>query len=116
MAGGVFGYDVRSETPVLLKPPPFRDVPDALLEAPRELRDGDDVRITQWLEEDYGITITPQQSGAVVNAVAEAAPFDRLLEYLEGLRWDGVDRLNTFLSIYFSADDTPLPRPWGAAG
>jgi Virulence-associated protein E len=39
--------------------------------------------------------------------------FDPVLEYLDGLRWDGVSRLDAWLIKYLSADDTALNRAIG---
>jgi hypothetical protein len=38
---------------------------------------------------------------------------DPLLEYLDPLQWDGVERLDTWLTTYFGADDSDLHRAWG---
>jgi predicted P-loop ATPase len=39
--------------------------------------------------------------------------FDPLLDYLDGLQWDGKRRLDRWLSVYCKADDTPLNRAFG---
>ena len=39
--------------------------------------------------------------------------FDPVLDYLNGLSWDGVSRLDTWLTTYMSAADTPLSRAIG---
>src|SRR5262249_41446927 len=39
--------------------------------------------------------------------------FDPVLDYLDGLTWDGIPRIDTWLPIYLSADDTPLNREIG---
>jgi hypothetical protein len=39
--------------------------------------------------------------------------FDPVRDYLDGLRWDGVPRLDTWLIKYGGADDTPLNRAIG---
>jgi len=41
---------------------------------------------------------------------AERARFDTAARWLESLHWDGVRRVETFLIVYFSADDTPYIR------
>jgi predicted P-loop ATPase len=39
--------------------------------------------------------------------------FDPLLDYLDGLQWDGKPRLDRWLIVYCKADDTPLNRAFG---
>jgi predicted P-loop ATPase len=45
----------------------------------------------------------------------EANQFDPVLDYLAGLRWDGVPRLDRWLTTYMGAPDTPLNRAAGRA-
>ena len=45
-----------------------------------------------------------------VEYVASCHAFDSAIEWLSGLDWDGVPRIDTFLSSYFSAADTPYVR------
>lgn len=104
---GVLGFDERAEEPVFLRPPPFHDCPAHIRAAPRALRDSDDVWTAQWLEQVHGVTIPVTQIGAVVNAVASATPFDQVREYLEGVRWDLVPRLDRWLSDYLGAPVSP---------
>jgi Virulence-associated protein E/Bifunctional DNA primase/polymerase, N-terminal len=46
----------------------------------------------------------------VVALVASENPFDSAQEWLAGLQWDGVPRVETFLETYFSAEDTAYIR------
>jgi virulence-associated protein E len=39
--------------------------------------------------------------------------FDPVREYLDGLKWDGVPRIDGWLTRYCGADDTPLNRAFG---
>jgi Virulence-associated protein E len=41
------------------------------------------------------------------------SPFNPLLDYLNGLRWDGIPRLGSWLAKYLGAEDTPLNRAIG---
>ena len=46
--------------------------------------------------------------------LARHNPFHPVLEYLDGLKWDGVPRLDTWLVRYCKAEDTPINRAIGA--
>src|SRR5262249_49566476 len=53
---------------------------------------------------------------AVIDAVTRIAlnyRFNPALDYLEGLRWDGRPRIDTWLSDYCGADNNPLNRAIG---
>ena len=39
--------------------------------------------------------------------------FNSVQNYLRGLKWDGTERLATWLTVYCGAEDTPLHREWG---
>jgi predicted P-loop ATPase len=39
--------------------------------------------------------------------------FDPVRDYLDGLRWDGVSRVDRWLIDYCGAEDTPLNRAFG---
>jgi hypothetical protein len=39
--------------------------------------------------------------------------FDPIVDYINGLDWDGVERLEEWLSTYLGAEDTPLNRAIG---
>ncbi len=95
---GVLGYDERAEEPMFVGPPPFRDAPTTRV--PRPLVDADAVRAAQWLEERHGVTVSLPQVHAVMDAVAVTAPFDRVREYLDCRAWDGVPRLDSWLSHF----------------
>jgi hypothetical protein len=72
---------------------PFADVPAASL----------DVAITNWLLLNYGLAMKPHEVGAQILYVARLNSYDPLREYLMGLRWDGVPRVNLFAEQYLGA-------------
>jgi hypothetical protein len=45
--------------------------------------------------------------------MCEKNSYNAITEYLNGLQWDGKPRLDTWLSVYLGATDTPLHREWG---
>lgn len=77
---------------------------------PRTLRESDYQNAVMWLE---SLHMTPKTSSIkpVIGSVAEAHQFDRLREYLEGLVWDGVPRVDSFFRKYTGAmDATKYPE------
>lgn len=69
-----------------------------------------------WTDSERVLSFLPAQSVFAELALDEAErnAFDPLAEYLTGLRWDGVPRLNGFAAKYLGADDTALHREFGA--
>lgn len=74
--------------------------------------DYDDTMLADWLQH-RGIMITPTVAAAAAHAAATEAPFHPIREYLNSLQWDGVPRINTWLSKYCFAKDTPYTRAAG---
>jgi len=107
---GVFAYDAFKLRVTLQRRPPW----DWRLNhwEPRVLQDRDYSEAVMWLEARY---MTPKVSNiaAVIQTVAEHHSFDRLTEYLEGLRWDQRPRLEKWLSYYMGVDDSEYARTVG---
>ena len=51
--------------------------------------------------------------GEALERECERNEFDPVAEYLRGLRWDGLGRLDRWLSSYLGAKDNPLNRAFG---
>ena len=71
---------------------------------PRPVTPHDDLLITDWLQT-QGIIVNPSTAAQAIEAVAQERPFHPVREYLDGLRWDGVPRLKTWLADYLGADE-----------
>lgn len=76
---------------------------------PRVLKETDFQNCVMWLE---SLHMTPKASGisSVIQAVAEKHSYDRLRDYLTGLEWDRVPRIDHLAHKYLGADDTPYTR------
>jgi predicted P-loop ATPase len=48
-----------------------------------------------------------------VTRIALEYKFNPILDYLDGLKWDGLKRIDTWLTVYLGAEDTPLHRAMG---
>jgi putative DNA primase/helicase len=81
----------------------------------RPLKDVDDVSLTRWVSEVYGLeyrTGTAREQVALVATENRAHP---VREYLAGLTWDGQPRLAHLLSDYFGAEHDELHASIGKA-
>lgn len=68
--------------------------------------DLDDTRALEWLQKMGCFLTTPQAAGRAVEAVASERSVHPLREYLEGLKWDGVERLRHWLADFCGAEQT----------
>jgi putative DNA primase/helicase len=80
----------------------------------RPLTEFDDLKATEWLQSpDVRIMVGSGTAREAVQSVAYEARFHPVLEWLESLKWDDEERLNTWLTTYFGVPDTPLARAFG---
>lgn len=111
---GIIVYnDARGEVQ-LVAPPPFVDtepgawVPERLSLALR-------AKIVIWLERKWRLKVTTKMVGEAIEAIARSRVVNPVRDYLQGVKWDGVPRLNTWLVRYCGAEDTAYTRGVGAA-
>ena len=74
-----------------------------------EWGDRDDANLRVWLEKNYDITGKDKINDALA-AVLTRHSYHPIREYLNGLKWDGVKRLDRLIIDYLGAQDTPLNR------
>ena len=74
---------------------------------PRRWRDADNAGLRLYMEKMYSITGKDKIRDAKDNYF-DAHTRHPVREYLEGLRWDGVPRLDKLVIDYLGAEDTPL--------
>lgn len=74
----------------------------------REIREADSIKISHWIERAYGLTCSSGQVYEAIQAIADDEQIHPVRSYLEGLRWDGQERIGTLLPAYIGATDTPL--------
>ncbi len=105
--GGVLAYDEFANQVVKLKPPPF----DGGKAGPWD--DVDDLRTVIWLSQIYSVNMKkPTVTDAAV-AVANERRFHPVRQYLAGLKWDGKERLPTWLHDYLGAAANEYTRAVG---
>lgn len=78
---------------------------NAARHGPRKLDDQDAVDVTLWIEAAKNLRCDENLAGRMLWRAAKDHPVDRLREYLLAPRWDGIQRLDTWLSVYLGADD-----------
>lgn len=78
----------------------------------RELKDSDYVDIRLMLEAD-GFEPNSKDVPAAVIRTSEDRTYNPVADYLNGLSWDGVARLERWLCEIFGAEDTEINRAFG---
>jgi predicted P-loop ATPase len=100
---GVLGYDEFRSLAVWLKKPEFSVEYDIEFERGKPLEELDVDRITYWLSERWGVSLNPDRCARIIDTVAQQNRFHPVREYLEGLEWDGVNRIDDWLFRYAHA-------------
>jgi len=108
-AGALVFDEFRQEIMVARKLP----WDDHALPLPRPWADADDVRCAEWLQR-REINVPPVVVSRSVIAVARDVRIHPVRDYLNGLVWDGMQRLDSWALTYLGAEDTPLNRAFGA--
>ena len=96
---GVLAFNEFGFGTVVLRPAPWGIVPKG------EWTDHEDRLAAEWLQR-QGILVSVEVAGQAVQTAARDHPFHAVRTYLQKLRWDGVERLDRWLSTYLGAEDT----------
>ena len=105
--GGVLAFNEFGFGTVVLRPAPWGVVPNG------EWTDHEDRLATEWLQR-QGILVSVEVAGQAVQTAARDHPFHPVRAYLQGLEWDGVERVDRWLSSYLGAEDTEYSRAVGS--
>jgi len=76
-------------------------------------RDDDDVRTAAWMQR-HGIMVAKEVAGQAVQTIARESPFHPVREYLNALQWDGIKRIDDWLTLYMGVDPSDYIRAIGA--
>lgn len=79
-----------------------RDLPWAKGGKPRPWTDSDTIKLSIWLQA-RDIPAKVQQCDEAVQSVAEDHRQHAVVKYLRRVKWDGVERLSTWLEVYLGA-------------
>jgi predicted P-loop ATPase len=107
---GVLWHDEFAATTVARKPPPWPTGQGAWHDT--EWSDRDDLLVANWLQH-QGILVPASIAGQAVEAVARDRLCHPVREYLDALRWDGIKRIEAWLSTYLGAADSAYARAVG---
>ncbi|MDO8607908.1 MAG: VapE family protein [Phaeospirillum sp.] len=107
-AGALIFDDFRQEI-IVNRPLPW----DEAASISRPWSDADDVRCAEWLQR-REINVAPAVVARSVGAVARDIRIHPVREYLTGLQWDGVPRLETWAVSHLGAADNRLNRAFGS--
>lgn len=102
---GCFAFDEFRCRKVVMKNLPWRKVSHDS----RFLKDEDEQNLIIYLSNIYNI-LNRANTKEVLDTHIAANPFHPVRDYLNGLKWDGTDRLETLLIDYLGAIDTPYAR------
>jgi len=98
-------YNSFEKREVALKHLPWRHV----TKETRNLTDADDASIRHYIEKTYSIT-TVQKIKDGLDITLRKNSFHPIKDYLAGLKWDGIPRLETVFIDYLGAVDNELTR------
>ena len=103
---GLFGYDEFCRYPVFLKVPYWKkggSVGD-------KVENDDDAHIRLYLRDNYGEFSNDSLVADCITVYAHMQSFNPVKKYLEGLKWDGTPRAETFFIDFLDVADTPYSR------
>ena len=101
---GCFQKDVFSRQTYVLRQTPWKQE-----KSKRELADEDLAGLRIFLESEYHITGAYKIQDAFDSFIDQGA-IHSVREYIKGLKWDGVKRIDTAFIDFLGADDTPYIR------
>lgn len=82
-------------------------------DGPRVFQESDVIGCLEHLERQHGIAGGPQHLGRVVEYIARERVVDPMGQWLNGLAWDGVPRVDAWLPRYLGTEDSAVSRAVG---
>lgn len=75
--------------------------------------ENDDTLLQGWLLREHGIHLSVHDCARAVIAAAKSDPIHPVRDWMDTLKWDGVERLSRWLVTYLGAEDTEYTRAVG---
>jgi predicted P-loop ATPase len=104
---GVLGFNSFSQRVVTLSRTPWGTSAGILWS------DVDDSLATEWLQQEGSIFVASTVVAEAVRTVAQEHQFHPVRTYLEGLVWDGVPRIGSWLATHLGCQDSEFIRAVG---
>jgi hypothetical protein len=111
---GVLTYDEMHAMVLLNKPVPRFGQEPKSSGFPRPLRDADVTQIQEWFQVAGLPHVGKDVTHDAIGLRARECGFHPVRDYLNGLKWDRVERLRSWLHIYLGAENTAYAQGIGA--
>jgi predicted P-loop ATPase len=108
---GVLAFNELTLMPVKRKPAPWE--PGTTPGTTMPWADHDDTKLAEWFERRGLFIKSSRLAGEAAQAVAREHTFHPVRDYLSALKWDGTDRLDTWLSEYLGTKNNDYTRAVG---
>ena len=102
---GVLGFNEMRQRVVWLKDPP-EDYQIPKASVGDQLADWHITHVIHWFERCASLAFTPEILIKCIETAAQANAFHPVREYLTQLEWDGVSRVDKWLTTYLGADNS----------
>jgi predicted P-loop ATPase len=109
-----FRFDELQRLVIVAKTLPWTDGSDHRnIAVPSPLTDADASQVQEWLQHAGMPRIGREIVHQAIALRARERAFHPIRDYLDGLQWDGVLRLDSWLTTYLGAEPTPYARAMG---
>ena len=109
----LFAFDEMLRAPLLKSPVPHRDSRPVEAFEQRPIRDEDITAVQEWLQLAGLVSLSKDTVHQAVDLRSRERAFHPVRDYLNGLRWDGTPRLETWLNTYLGVKQTPYAARTG---
>jgi predicted P-loop ATPase len=106
---GVLHFNESSLAVTSKLKPPFERTPAV----PFRWADEHDVQTAAWLQH-QGISANKEIAGQAAQTVAREHSYHPIRDYLDAVEWDGMERIDDWLTLYLGADASDYARAVGA--
>jgi predicted P-loop ATPase len=106
---GVLHFDESALATIVKRVPPWGKA----FAIPFTWADEHDVLAAAWLQH-QGISVNKEIAGQAVHAVAREHSFHPIRDYLNSLKWDGIKRIDAWLTLYLGVDPSDYVKAVGA--
>jgi len=68
------------------------------------IADHTETEVALWIAEHYGVHVPTTKVGEAIDTVARRSTYHEVRDWLDGLEWDGTERIHDLLPVYFDAE------------